>query len=90
MGNIETIRENLNSKQIKSLIHKLNDSGFYVSESGHVGIENPKTDHPYWGAGIVHYLPVGFIGKDYAEIVNTEKEFPEDYHAQLRDIYRSI
>jgi hypothetical protein len=88
MESIETIRENINEKQKKLLINKLIESDFYVSESGHVCVKNPKENHPHWGSN--HYLPVGFIGKDYAELVNLDNEFPEDYHSQLRDIYRSI
>jgi len=88
MDNIETVRENLNEKQKKLLVSKLIESDFTISSTGHVSVKKPQKDHPQWGSG--HYLPVGFIGKDYADLVNLDEKFPEDYHAQLRDIYRSI
>lgn len=64
-----------------------------VTNIGWVKVREPRPDHPQFDE---HYLPIGFIGassknegKYYAELVNTDEKFPENYHSRLRKIYLS-
>jgi len=89
------VRERLSFEQRKTLINKLESSGFKVSPwifkfiypSWHINVKNIKKEHPKSFFG---YLPIGFIGRNYAELVNLDVKFPEDYHAKLIEIYDSV
>ncbi len=92
---IERVRNGLSSKQRKTLIKKLEFSGFTLSPwilgflypGWHVYVIDVKKEHPkFWG----NYLPVGFIGKDYVEIVNLDGGVFDEYHSKLKKIYFSV
>lgn len=88
----------LSSEQVDSLIKKLDEAEFEffgliifwnrgisrADRVGHIYVKYPKC-----------HLPVGFISaredKKYDfKLVNTDVEFPEDYHSKLREIYSLV
>ncbi|VVB82012.1 Uncharacterised protein [uncultured archaeon] len=104
--NTEKIKDNLNFDQKKTLLNKLNSSGFTITSLGHVlliDVKHPKKGHPKTQD---KFLPVGQLriqfretdGKftydgyspAYFELVNLDKKFPEDYHSQLKRIASTI
>ena len=89
---IEIIREDLTRRQRADLVTRLNREGFRVTSQGHVEVVEVKNGHPHYHGASPRPcpLPVGFLHSSRAELVNTDETFPEDYHAKLRDIYRSV
>ncbi len=103
---IEAIRRDITPKQRADLITRLHQEGFMVGIQGHIRVAQPKPNHPvdkviykdYADAGNKYDLPVGFLERHVAElgdtviaeIVNTDKSFPEDYHTRLRRIFESV
>ena len=88
---IERVRNDLSRNQRKDLVQKLQQEGFKVRASGYIVVRDLKPNHPKE----FHLprdlpLPVGFLDRNYASLVNTDKNFPEDYHAKLMWIYQSI
>ena len=75
----ERVIENLSNQQYAILFDKLKSSGFEVYEQGHIHVRDVKEDHPKYDK---FPLPVGFLGKSFALLVNTNEQFPEDYHAK--------
>ncbi len=91
---VEIIRKDLSLEQIRNIYIKLNESGFYVSDQDQIHVKNPKENHP---KNLDWYLPIGYIStsysrkpKNYVELVNLNKKFPEDYHSKLREIFNSV
>ena len=101
---IEVIKREITPKQRADLVTRLYQEGFMVGIQGHIHVAQPKPNHPiseslwkdYADAGNKYDLPVGFLEHpvaglpSVAEIVNTDKLFPEDYHTRLRRIFESV
>ncbi len=71
----------------RELVKKLFEAGFTVTEGGNVYISDPKDGHPRIGK---HFLPVGYINRSFARLVNLDEAFFEDYHSKLKEIYSSV
>jgi len=83
---IETVRDDLTSRQQARLISKLKGNGFRI-DGAHIIPKVIKKGHP---SSVGMLLPVGYLNNGKAELINIDLEFPEDYHGQLREIYNSI
>jgi len=90
------IREKLSSEQRKTLIKKLESSElfktspcklWFIPLGLRVNVKNIQKEHP---KSIFGYLPVGFIGINSVELVNLDKEFPENYYSMLTKICYSV
>lgn len=82
----QIIEHDLSSERRKDLITKLNKHGFKVS-GGSVYVKKPKKKHPsvFLSPLLSYFLPIGFIDS-YFSLINLDKNFPKDYHSQLRKI----
>ena len=92
MAGTEIIREGMTHRQRADLVERLIQEGFRLSSQGHVEVVSVKKGHPHYNGAHPKPIPipVGFVHRGTAELVNTDTTFPEDYHARLREIYRSV
>jgi hypothetical protein len=79
----------LTDEQHDKFIDLLEKRGFrHSATSGHIFVREEVWDFPRNEDGLP--LPVGYLaGKDLL-LVNLKERFPEDYHAQLRQLYKEI
>ncbi len=91
------VRENLSKEQRKDLMDKLDASELYklspckvlfFQVGWRVNVKNIKEGHPKNCFG--NYLPIGFIGRNYAEVVNRNVTFPENYSSPFIEICDSV
>ncbi len=77
-------RWQLSRKQRRDLISRLKEEGYAISSQGHVEVITVLPEHPrFCGCP----LPVGFIDKNFSQLVNTEKKFLNGYHQVVSEIY---
>ena len=87
----------LSPAQLEILLKRLENSDFVVGKMGHVypakrGVEYPVNEESTFRP----QLPTGFLGfhtdGQYwtAQTANTDMVFPDDAHAELREIYQQV
>ena len=79
-------------EQRQTIVAKLMQEGFKIGKLGHVDVSKVEEGHPRPGQkyGLhMHPLPVGFVGSNYAFLVNTDEPFLEIYHGRIKNVYES-
>ena len=85
---IETVRDDLTTKTSADLIARVNQTAeFMVDDRGFICVVEPLKGHPE-GRGLGP-KPVEIISYDKAQLLNSDEEFPRDYHTMLKGLYLS-
>ncbi len=82
------------------LVSELESIGFYVTlKAGHVHVNEPEPTHPapfmgnefYDGADLPVAIVLPYKGNVFKfELLNTEVDFPKDYHSQVRELFEQL
>ena len=85
----------IKSKEYNALIERIAEGGMFSVPNpnqatgfrvGHIGVVNPKPDHPREEDS---FFPIGYAGYNVLRLLNTNKPELKEYHSRLKTILTS-